>query len=120
LLIALASAALLALGLLVVAVSPRAAALIPVSSPLEALARAVAASSWQHPHGAPADCQPAADSGAGYTVIKATDGTAPPNRYHDADVEDARAAGMAVGSYHEARPATGPLAQARTFADRIQ
>ena len=120
LLIALASAVLLALGLLVVVVSPRAAAVIPVSSSLEGLARGVDASSWQHPHGAPVDWQAAADSGESYAFIKATEGTAPANRYYDADVEDARAAGMAVGSYHKARPATDPLAQARAFADRIQ
>ncbi|MDO8395781.1 MAG: glycoside hydrolase family 25 protein [Dietzia sp.] len=120
LLVALASAAALALGLLVVVISPRADAVIPLSPVFDGLARGVDSSSWQHPHGAPVDWHAAAASGQSFAFIKATEGTGPANRYYEADVEQARASGMAVGSYHKARPAMDPAVQARAFATRLQ
>src|SRR5690625_7188532 len=92
LLIALASAVLLALGLLVVVVSPRAAAVIPVSSSLERLARGADASRWQHPHGAPRVWQAAAVTSERFALLMATEGTDPANRYTDAYDADAPAA----------------------------
>lgn len=120
LLVALAAAAVMALGLVVVVISPRADA-VPAPSPVfDGLARGLDSSSWQHPHGAPVDWHAAAASGQTFTFIKATEGTGPANRYYEADVEQARAAGMSVGSYHKARPAMDPVVQARAFADRLQ
>lgn len=120
LLTALASAGLLAIGLVVVVLSPRATAVVPLSPDLHGLAQGVDSSNWQHPHGAHVDWSSAADSGPSFAFIKATEGTGPANRYYESDVRDARAAGMAVGSYHMARPATDPLVQARAFAARVQ
>lgn len=119
-LIALASVAALALGLAVALLSPRATAVEPLAPGLHGLARGVDSSSWQHPHGAHVGWQSATDSGKAFAFIKATEGTGPANRYYESDVHDARAAGMAVGSYHKARPATDPLVQAQAFAQRIQ
>ncbi|MDV7999690.1 glycoside hydrolase family 25 protein [Rhodococcus sp. IEGM 1408] len=120
LLVALAAAVALAIGLLVVVISPRADAVAPLSPALDGLAQGVDSSSWQHPHGAPVSWQAAADSGQTFAFIKATEGSGPANRYYEADVHEARAAGMAVGSYHKARPAMDPAMQAHTFADRLQ
>uniref|UniRef100_UPI001E4D06CF glycoside hydrolase family 25 protein n=1 Tax=Dietzia sp. SYD-A1 TaxID=2780141 RepID=UPI001E4D06CF len=120
LVVALASAAALALGLLVVVMSPRADAVVPLSPAFDGLARGIDSSSWQHPHGAPVDWHAAAASGQSFAFVKATEGTGPANRYYEADVADARAAGMAVGSYHKARPAMDPAIQARAFATRVQ
>ncbi|AWH96668.1 glycoside hydrolase family 25 protein [Dietzia psychralcaliphila] len=120
LIVALASAAALALGLLVVVISPRADAVVPLSPAFDGLARGIDSSSWQHPHGAPVDWHAAAASGQSFAFIKATEGTGPANRYYEADVEQARASGMAVGSYHKARPAMDPSVQARAFAARLQ
>ncbi|MFN3338243.1 MAG: glycoside hydrolase family 25 protein [Dietzia sp.] len=120
LLVALASAAALALGLLVVVISPRADAVVPPSPAFDGLAHGVDSSSWQHPHGAPVDWHAAAASGQSFAFVKATEGTGPANRYYEADVDQARAAGMAVGSYHKARPAMDPSVQAHAFATRLQ
>ena len=117
---ALASVAVLAVGLLVVVISPRADAVVPVSPAFDGLARGLDSSSWQHPHGAPVDWNAAAASGQGYAFIKATEGSGPANRYYEADVHAARAAGMLVGSYHMARPAMDPAMQAHAFAARLQ
>ncbi|MEV8221265.1 glycoside hydrolase family 25 protein [Dietzia maris] len=120
LLVAVASAAALSLGLLVVVISPRADAGVPLAPAYHGLAQGVDAASWQHPHGAGVDWHAAAASGQSFAFIKATEGTGPANRYYEADVADARAAGMLVGSYHMARPAMDPAQQAHAFADRLQ
>lgn len=117
---ALASAAALAMGLLVVVISPRADAVASLSPAFDGLAQGVDSSSWQHPHGAAVSWQAAADSGQTFAFIKATEGSGPANRYYEADVNEARAAGLAVGSYHKARPAMDPAMQAHAFADRLQ
>lgn len=120
-LVAIASAVALSVGLVVVVIiSPRATADIPLSPDLHGLARGVDSSSWQHPHGAHVNWSSAAAAGPSFAFIKATEGTGPANSHYEADVLEARAAGMAVGSYHKARPATDPLVQARAFADRLQ
>lgn len=120
LLVALASAVVLSLGLLVVVLSPRADAEIPLSPAYHGLAHGVDAASWQHPHGAGVNWSSAASSGQSFAFIKATEGTGPANRYYESDVADARAAGMLIGSYHKARPAMDPAQQAHAFADRLQ
>lgn len=119
-LLAVASAAALAIGLVMVVISPRATAVIPLSPSLHGLAHGVDSSSWQHPHGAEVHWASAADDGPSFAFIKATEGTGPANHHYEADIQEARAAGMAVGSYHKARPATDPLVQARAFANRVQ
>ena len=119
-LVALASAAALAAGLVVVALSPRADAVVPLSPVFHGLAEGLDSSSWQHPHGAPVDWHAAAAAGHSFAFIKATEGTGPANRYYEADVEHARAAGMVVGSYHKARPAMDPVGQAHAFATRLK
>lgn len=120
LLVALAAAVALTSGLLAVVVSPRADAVEPLSPAFDGLAQGIDASSWQHPHGAAVTWQAAADSGQSFAFIKATEGSGPANRYYEADVTEARAAGMAVGSYHKARPAMDPAMQAHAFASRLQ
>ena len=120
LIVALAAAAALTLGLVVVVTSPRADAGVPLSAAYHGHALGVDSSSWQHPFGAPVDWQAAAASGQSYAFIKATEGTGPANRYYESDVADARAAGMLIGSYHKARPALEPAQQAHAFADRLQ
>lgn len=120
LLVALASAAALSLGFLVVVISPRADAGVPLAPAFHGLAQGVDAASWQHPHGAAVDWHAAAASGQSFAFIKATEGTGPANRYYEADVADARTAGMVIGSYHMARPAMDPAQQAHAFADRLQ
>ena len=119
-LVALASAAALAAGLVVVVLSPRADAVVPLSPAFHGLAEGLDSSSWQHPHGAGVDWHAAGAAGQTFAFIKATEGTGPANRYYEADVEQARAAGMAVGSYHKARPAMDPVGQAQAFATRLQ
>lgn len=120
LIVALAAAAALTLGLVVVVTSPRADAGVPLSPAFQGHALGVDASSWQHPFGAHVDWQAAAGSGQAFAFIKATEGTGPANRYYESDVADARAAGMLIGSYHKARPAMEPAQQAHAFADRLQ
>ena len=120
LLVILASAASLTVGLLVVVISPRADAEVPLAPAFHGLAHGVDAASWQHPHGADVDWHAASASGQSFAFIKATEGTGPANHHYQADVEAARAAGMLVGSYHKARPAMDPAQQAHAFADRLQ
>ncbi len=117
---ALAAAVALTVGLFAVVMSPRADAVAPLSSAFDGLAQGVDASSWQHPHGATVTWQAAADSGQSFAFIKATEGSGPANRHYEADITEARAAGMAVGSYHKARPAMDPAMQAHAFATRLQ
>lgn len=121
-LVALASAVVLTLGLVVVVMTSgsRADAAAPLDPAYHGLAEGLDASSWQHPHGAPVDWHAAAASGQTYAFIKATEGTGPANRYYESDVHNARAAGMVIGSYHMARPAMEPAQQAHAFADRLQ
>lgn len=117
---ALASAAVLTLGLVVVTpTSPRAGA-SPLHPAYHGLAQGVDSSSWQHPHGAGVDSHAAAAAGQSFVFVKATEGTGPANHYYESDVHNARAAGMLVGSYHMARPAMEPAQQAHAFADRLQ
>ena len=120
LIVALAAAAALTLGIVVVVTSPRADAGVPLSPAYPGHALGVDSASWQHPFGAPVNWQAAAASGQSYAFIKATEGTGPANRYYESDVADARAAGMLIGSYHKARPAMEPAQQAHAFADRLQ
>ena len=119
--VALASTALLMLGLLVVVINnPRADAAEPLDPVFHGLAEGLDSSSWQHPHGAPVGWHQAAAAGQTFAFIKATEGTGPANRYYESDVQNARSAGMLVGSYHMARPAMEPAQQAHAFADRLQ
>ncbi|WP_010540735.1 glycoside hydrolase family 25 protein [Dietzia alimentaria] len=121
LLVALASAVVMAVGLVVVVVlTPRADAVTPLSPVFDGLAQGVDSSSWQHPHDAAVDWHAAGASGQTFAFIKATEGTGAANRYYEADVAAARDAGMLVGSYHMARPRMEPAQQAHAFADRLQ
>ena len=120
-LVALASAVVLTLGLVVVMTSgTRADAAAPLDPAYHGLAEGLDTSSWQHPHGAGVDWHAAAASGQSFAFIKATEGTGPANRYYESDVQNARAAGLLIGSYHMARPAMEPAQQAHAFADRLQ
>ena len=117
----LASALVLTLGVVVVDPTPaRADATTPLHPSLHGLAQGLDSSSWQHPHGADVHWQEATAAGRSFAFIKATEGTGPANRYYESDIHAARAAGMLVGSYHMARPATEPAKQAHAFADRLQ
>lgn len=121
LLVPLASAVLLTLGLVVVVTTtPRADAAAPLDAVFHGLAEGLDSSSWQHPHGAHVDWHAASASGQTFAFIKATEGTGPANRYYQDDVHNARAAGMLTGIYHKARPAMEPAQQAHAFADRLQ
>ena len=59
---------------------------------------------YQHPNGARIDWQRAADSGAAFAFVKATEGSSYTNPYFAADYRDARAAGLVRSAYHYARP----------------
>lgn len=121
-LIALASAVVLTLGLVVVVMTsgPRADAAGPLDRAYHGLAEGLDASSWQHPHGAPVDWHAAAAAGQSFAFIKATEGTGPAHRHYESDIHNARAARLLTGSYHMARPAMEPAQQAHAFADRLQ
>ena len=116
----LASALVLTLGPSSSTPPPRADATTPLHPSLHGLAQGLDSSSWQHPHGADVHWQEATAAGRSFAFIKATEGTGPANRYYESDIHAARAAGMLVGSYHMARPATEPAKQAHAFADRLQ
>ena len=92
----------------------------PLSPALSGLAQGVDTSIWQHPGGAPIDWKTAAGAGTSFAFIKATDGVSPGNDFYETDVEQARAAGIVVGSYHKAHPAQDATQQARVFARQLQ
>lgn len=75
-------------------------------------------SSWQHPDGASINWTKVAADGRSFAIVKATEGTTYTSPYYADDVAGARAAGLAVGSYHFARPAL-PLSTATDQATRF-
>ncbi|GAC1439958.1 MAG: hypothetical protein NVSMB55_02990 [Mycobacteriales bacterium] len=72
--------------------------------------------SYQHPNGAAIHWQQAADSGAAFAFIKATEGTTYRNRFFADDYASAHRAGLVRSAYHYARPQVN-LATARDQAD---
>jgi lysozyme len=72
--------------------------------------------SYQHPNGARIDWQKAADNGAGFAFVKATESTSYTNPYFADDYASAAAAGLVRSAYHFARPKPD-LQSARDQAD---
>lgn len=70
---------------------------------------------YQHPNGAAIDWQRAADHGASFAFVKATESTTYTNPYFAGDYSAAREAGLVRSAYHFARPHSD-LATARTQA----
>lgn len=69
---------------------------------------------YQHPNGAKIDWQRAADNGAAFAFVKATEATSYTNPYFVDDYADAQAAGLVRSAYHFARP----KADAQTARDQ--
>lgn len=90
-----------------------------INSDLAAKPQGVDVSKWQHPSPNSIDWKAAAAGGKEFAFIKSTEGTSPGNDHLDSDVEGARAAGMHIGLYHKALPATDATAQADAFADSV-
>ncbi len=77
--------------------------------------RGIDVSSWQHVGGKPIDWHAAAESGVGFALVKATQGTAYVSPWLDRDLSDAFAAGLLVGAYHYFEAGVDPVAQAQAF-----
>ena len=90
-----------------------------INSDLAAKPQGVDVSKWQHPSPNSIDWKAAAAGGKEFAFIKSTEGTSPGNDHLDSDVEGARAAGMHIGLYHKALPATDATAQADAFAESV-
>lgn len=75
-------------------------------------------SGWQHPSGARIDWAKVKAGGSSFVIAKATEGSGYTNPYLASDVVAARANGLAVGTYHFARPAL-PLSTASAQASRF-
>ncbi|WP_067477989.1 glycoside hydrolase family 25 protein [Nocardia amamiensis] len=73
-------------------------------------------SSWQHPGGRMIDWFAVKRAGHDFAMVKATEGIHYVNPYFLADSLQMRAAGMARGTYHYARPALPPEPQAAMYA----
>lgn len=74
----------------------------------------------QRPGGAPINWKLAGTvGGQQFAFVKASEGTNWKNEFYDEDAREAAAAGLRVGAYHYARPASDPIAQARYFASVI-
>jgi lysozyme len=73
---------------------------------------------YQHPGGAAIDWQKAADSGAAFAFVKATESTSYTNPYFAQDYAAAHDAGLVRSAYHYARP-KADLATARAQADYL-
>ncbi|OFP36723.1 glycoside hydrolase family 25 protein [Corynebacterium sp. HMSC071B10] len=87
---------------------------------LPGLINGVDVAAHQHPGGGPIDWRMVAGPGGQqFAFIKATEGTSYVNDFYAQDAQAANEAGIKVGAYHYARPATDPIAQARHFADTI-
>ena len=71
---------------------------------------------YQHPNGARIDWQRAADSGAAFAFVKATEATSYTNPYFASDYAAAHRAGLVRSAYHFARP-KADLTTARDQAD---
>ncbi len=71
-------------------------------------------SSYQH--GSPIDWGQVAASGQRFGFVKATESTGYVNPWFASDIAAGRAAGLAVGGYHFARPESSATAQADAFA----
>ncbi len=102
-----------ALALAAPAAASAAPALAPSMRP-----RGIDVSSYQHPSSVPIDWKTVHANGESFALIKATEGTTYTNPYFAADWAGARAAGMARGAYHFARPSyslSSAVAQANHF-----
>lgn len=73
----------------------------------------------QHPGGAPINWKTVRADGQSFAFVKASEGIGWTNEFFLQDAHGAAAAGMKVGSYHYARPASDPRAQAATYAAQI-
>ncbi|QCB28266.1 glycoside hydrolase family 25 protein [Corynebacterium endometrii] len=73
----------------------------------------------QHPGGAPINWKTVRADGQSFAFVKASEGIGWTNEFFEEDARGADAAGMKVGSYHYARPASDPRAQAATYAAQI-
>ncbi|MGQ4598012.1 GH25 family lysozyme [Nocardia sp. R6R-6] len=73
-------------------------------------------SSWQHPDGRMIDWFAVKQAGHDFAMVKATEGLSYINPYFLPDSVLMRAAGMARGTYHYARPALPPEPQAAMYA----
>ncbi|MBF6472777.1 MULTISPECIES: glycoside hydrolase family 25 protein [Nocardia] len=73
-------------------------------------------SSWQHTGGSPIDWFAVKRSGQDFAMVKATEGLSYVNPYFVPDSLLMRAAGLARGTYHYARPNLPPEPQAAMYA----
>jgi lysozyme len=73
-------------------------------------------SSWQHPGSAPIDWDKVFAAGKRFVMIKCSQGVNYVNPFFKDDVADARKAGLLVGAYHFAQPATNGAEAEATFA----
>lgn len=84
---------------------------------LPGLVSGVDVAGHQRPGGAPIDWRTVSGPGGQqFAFVKASEGTDWKNVFYDEDARTAAEAGMRVGAYHYARPASDPIAQARFFA----
>ncbi|MBI8999703.1 hydrolase [Corynebacterium sp. CCM 8864] len=90
--------------------APKAAA-FSIASP-----QGVDVASWQHPEGAAINWREVSAAGHRFAFVKATEGIGYINPYFAADSQQARNAGMLIGSYHMARPNYSATAQAAEYA----
>lgn len=73
----------------------------------------------QHPGGAPIDWSDVKTDGQSFAFVKASEGGDWTNPYFVADANAASAAGLKVGAYHYARPASSASEQAAHFAAQL-
>ncbi|WP_280354777.1 glycoside hydrolase family 25 protein [Nocardia otitidiscaviarum] len=88
------------------------AALLPLSGTAAAAPHGPDVSSWQHPGGSGINWFAVRAAGHPFAMVKATEGLSYVNPYFVPDSLIMRAAGVARGTYHFARPALPPEPQA--------
>lgn len=72
--------------------------------------------SWQHPRNASIDWFAVRGAGQDFALVKATEGLNYVNPFYVGDSVGIKAAGLVRGTYHFARPALNPEAQATFYA----
>lgn len=88
----------------------------PTASTVPGIASGVDVSRWQHPDGQAIAWDQVRTDGQSFAVIKASEGSTWTNEHLAEDASQAAASGMKVGTYHYARPAGDPRAQAQHYA----
>lgn len=93
--------------------------LAPQAAANPGIASGVDVANYQHPGAQGIDWN-VVNGSQDFAIVKATEGSTYVNPFYKDDVRQALAAGLKVGAYHYARPASDPLAQARHFANLIK